>query len=247
MSDDRENLYLGEMEIESTEGWWYGNPKYRPTHVGYGLQKMIHTGDSAFEMLAVRAAPDGFNIEFTAPAGAMAGDPAHYRIQQWRYEPAFTYGGPMLDVKTLHASGAVLSGDGKTVALVIPGLKADRVTHIQLREDMRSAAGKAPWTYEVWYTLNAVPGQGNGVRPSAGPDAAGAFSVARAGAGSLRIHVALREKYALQVADLRGNRMLAAQGSGPDQFVMGPALPDGIYVLTLKTGMRSYRRLIRSF
>jgi hypothetical protein len=245
--DDDGNLYLGEMEIESSGNWWYGDPKYRPTHIGYGLQKMIHTGDSAFEMLAIRATPKGFTVEFTAPAGAAAGDPANYRIQQWRYKPTFNYAGPKLELQTLRAAEAVLSADGRTVALDIPGLKPDRVVHIQLHKDFRSAAGKAPWTYEAWYTLNAIPGPQIGAIKDRVHGTEAAYALVRGRMGGINIRVSLREKYSFSVCDLRGERILSASASGPGEFPMDAAVPEGVYSILLNAGNRSYRGLIRAF
>ncbi|MDB5105368.1 MAG: hypothetical protein JWP91_3057 [Fibrobacteres bacterium] len=246
--DGKGNLYLGEMEIESTEGWWYGDPKYRPTHIGYGLQKMIYTGDPVFEMLAVRATPKGFAIDFTSPAGPSASDPRNYRIQQWRHEPTFRYGGDMLDLQTLRADKADLSPDGKTVILDIPGLKADRVVHIQLHQDFRSRDGMAPWTYETWYTLNAIPSGEIGVvtpSPDSGPMTA--FTVAHEAGGGIRIRVSLPEKYTLGVWNLRGKRILSGTGEGPKDFPLEAVLPEGLFTISLEAGKRSYRGLARSF
>lgn len=244
--DEAGSLYLGEMEIESTEGWWYGQPD-RPTHIGYGLQKMAYQGDSAFEILTVRATPKGFSIGFTAPAGPSAGDPANYRIQQWRYQPTFEYGGPKLDSQTLRADRATLSADGKTVALEIPGLKPDRVVHIQLHRDFRSREGKAPWTYETWYTLNAIPaGDIGGVREETAAYAT-AFTVKRGGPGKTAIHVSLPEKYAVTIWNLRGTRILSAYGEGPGDFLLDQAVPEGVYPIVIQAAGRSYQGRVRHF
>ena len=242
--DPEGNLYLGEMEIESSDAWWYrGETRNRPTHIGYGLEKMIPAGDSAFEMLAVRATPKGFALDFTRPAGPAASAPASYRITQWRYQPTYRYGGPKLDSVVLPVAAASLSPDGRTATLDIPGLEPNRVVYIQLHRDFRSRAGEAPWGYEAWYTLNAIPGRENALRR---PDAAepAAFTVARGGTGRAEIRITLREAYAWEIRDLRGERVRSGAGTGPRSVSLDAALPPGMYSFGLRTSHRQYRGLI---
>ncbi len=246
--DDKESLYMGEIEIESTEGWFYkGDPKYRPNHVGFGLQKIIHSSDSAFEMLAIRATEKGFAVEFTLPVGEMAGDPTNYRIQQWRYEPTFNYGGPMLDLETLPVTTTIVSKSDKVVVLEIPGLKTDRVVHIQLHKDFRSATGKKPWVYEAWYTLNAIPNPGNGIHPVSAPEVQHAFTIMHEGCGRISIRVQLKSRYSLRVANLRGEHIFSAQGSGPAIFPLDPGLHQGVYSISLNDEHQCIRSLIQAF
>ncbi|MEW2446432.1 ricin-type beta-trefoil lectin domain protein [Streptomyces parvulus] len=128
----------------------------------HGLQKLTPNGSDAFDIRAMRAVPGGFALEYTQPLSAdTARDLAqHYRIKQWRYVPTADYGGPKVDEETLTAQSATLSGDGKTVTLTIPGLKADRVVHVRSPRPFSSAGGETLWSTEAWYTLNRLPGGG---------------------------------------------------------------------------------------
>lgn len=245
--DDGGNLYLGEMEVHTSEAWWYkGDTRNRPTHNSYGLQKMLPSGEAPFEMLAIRATPMGFEIEFTQPAGASASSAANYRITQWRYEPTYHYGGPRLDSESVAVSAVSLSADGKAANLTIPGLKPDHVVYIQLHRDLRSRAGESPWGYEAWYTLNAIPGREIPVRPSGSAQSAPAFAVCRGAAGRPEIRVALRESYFLEVWSLRGERILSTRADGPKAFPLG-ALSAGMHTLTIRTRDHAYRGAIRPF
>jgi len=243
-TDPEGDLYLGEMEVNTSESWWYhGDPRNRPTHVGYGLQKMLPAPDTVFEMRAVRALPGGFAIDFTLPAGPSAADPAHYQVRQWRYQPTFHYGGPRLDMETLPVAAARLSPDGKTVTLDIPGLKADRVAYLQLHRDLRARDGRAPWSYEAWYTLNAIPGRQDAIRPGSAADGPPAFSIARrAGGGEVR--VSLREPFSWEIRDLRGERVRSGAGEGPQAIPLSAAPGPGMHVFRLRTRHRAYRSLI---
>ncbi|GAB5518539.1 MAG: hypothetical protein RhofKO_07900 [Rhodothermales bacterium] len=131
-------------------------------HVGklmYGLQRMRYTGDPVFEMLAVRAQPDGFEIEFTeALADSIGAAASDYTIEQWYYEPTIDYGGPKLDQRGLEILDVAVSEDRKRVTLQIDGILPNHVVYFRLNDaTMRSAEGRSLWTTEAWYTLNRIP------------------------------------------------------------------------------------------
>ncbi|MBQ1075726.1 discoidin domain-containing protein, partial [Micromonospora sp. C31] len=129
--------------------------------LSYGLQKIAPNGGNHFDMRAMRALPDGFEIEYTQPlsAATAAALAARYRVKQWRYVATAAYGGPKVDEETLPVSSATLSQDGKTVTLAIDGLKAGRVVHVRSPRPFTASNGQSLWSTEAWYTLNAVPGQ----------------------------------------------------------------------------------------
>ncbi|MGX1794859.1 family 16 glycoside hydrolase [Streptomyces albidoflavus] len=126
----------------------------------YGLQKLTPSGDMAFDMLAMRAKPGGFEVEYTEPLSeeTAANLAESYQIEQWAYAPTADYGGPKIDEETLSVSEATLSEDGRTVTLSVPGLKANRVVHLRSPRPFSSAEGTELWSTEAWYTLNSLPG-----------------------------------------------------------------------------------------
>ncbi len=129
----------------------------------YGLQRMKFNGNSAFEMLAVRAKSNGLEIEFTEPLRPSDGwNPNHFAVQQWYYQPTFNYGGPKMNEMALPVQSATVSQDRKRVFLEIPGIKAGHVVHVQLKNIPISALGHEIWTTEAWYTMNAIPQGDNG-------------------------------------------------------------------------------------
>jgi hypothetical protein len=77
-------------------------------------------------------------------------------VLQWRYEPTIRYGGPKLDMEALSVSDAEASDDRRQVRLRLPGLRTDRVVHLQL-VDFVDDSGAPPFTTECSYTLNALP------------------------------------------------------------------------------------------
>lgn len=143
-------LYVGEVGM-APGGWSWQNQTA-------GLQKLTYNGKGTFEMLAVRAKPKGFEIEFTQPLDkdAIAGM-KNLLIQQWWYQPTPKYGGPKMDLTDLKASRMTLSEDGTRLYLEIPNLRKEHVVYFRLPDALKSASGQGLWTSEAWYTLNAIP------------------------------------------------------------------------------------------
>ena len=143
-------LYVGEVGM-APGGWSWQN------HTS-GLQRLTYNSKSTFEMLAVRAKPKGFEIQFTQPLGKEAiADMKNLLIQQWWYQPTFNYGGPKMDLTELKASRVSLSEDHTRLYLEIPDLRKENVVYFRLPDGLRSASGKPLWASETWYTLNEIP------------------------------------------------------------------------------------------
>jgi cytochrome c len=143
-------LYVG--EIGNPGNWAHAGGKW------FGLQKLIYTGDPAFEMLAVRAKSNGMEIEFTEPlADAYGNAISDYEVKQWYYKPTEQYGGPKLDEKFLTIKSLNISGDRKKVFLELQGLQPNHVIYIHLKGLFISRENRNLWATEAWYTLNQIP------------------------------------------------------------------------------------------
>jgi cytochrome c len=142
-------LYVGGIGMVGNWGW-QGRQ--------YGLQALAYNEKSTFEMLAVRAMPDGLEVEFTEPLAEGQGEkPADYPIEQWRYEVTPAYGGPKLDLESLPVSRVELSQDRRKARLYVQGCKERHVLHLQLSPALHSASGQTLWSGDCWYTMNAIP------------------------------------------------------------------------------------------
>ena len=131
-----------------------GNWKWRDTQEG--LQRLAPTGKTAFEMLAVHATPDGFEIEFTKPVPKeFLANPANFKADWWTYRPTMKYGGPKIDERALAVVKSRPSADGRSVRLTIPDAQVGGVVH--LVTDPKSADGDTMWSTDAYYTLNAKP------------------------------------------------------------------------------------------
>ena len=142
-------LYVG--EIGMVGGWSWRERQY-------GLQRMKYNGKVTFEMLAVRAKPKGFEIEFTeALKPGQKISASDFLIQQWWYLPTADYGGPKMDLEKLKIRTLTLSEDRKRLYLEIPNLKKEHVIYFRLPENIESLSGQFLWSSEAWYTLNNIP------------------------------------------------------------------------------------------
>ena len=152
------DLFVGGV---GSQGNWSHNDRR------FGLQRLRLNGDTAFEMLAVRAKANGFEIEFTRPLAEGAGhDAGDYLVQQWHYVPTAQYGGPKIDPHRLAVRSATVSPDRRRVFLELAGQKPGHVVYFRLnRERLRDVDERALWSTEAWYTLNAIPADPGEVLP----------------------------------------------------------------------------------
>ena len=130
----------------------------------YGLQRLVFNNKPTFEMLAVRAKPNGMEIEFTEPLQDGDGwNTEHYEVKQWYYKPTIEYGGPKLDEKKMTVKTATVSDDRKKVFLEFDGHKDNHMIYIRLKKHYMSEGGSGLWSTEAWYTMNQVPKDNPGI------------------------------------------------------------------------------------
>lgn len=144
------DLFVG--GVGSGGNWSHKNKRF-------GLQRLRYNGITTFEMHAVRAKSNGFEIEFTKPLAEGVGhDAGDYFVQQWAYKPTEGYGGPKIDPHRLAVRSATVSLDRRRVFLEIAGLKPEHIVYFRLRRDRVTDDDSADlWSTEAWYTLNAIP------------------------------------------------------------------------------------------
>lgn len=123
-----------------------------------GLERLKYNAKGVFDLLAVRARSNGFELEFTQPLAAGEGwETGNYAITQWRYVPTEQYGGPKIDEQRLSVRRASVSADRTRVALEIDGLKPGHVVHVHVPGALICERGTRLWASEAWYTLNKLP------------------------------------------------------------------------------------------
>lgn len=146
------SLYVGGVGLN----WSWG----QTGKLLYGLQRLTFNGESAFEMLAVRAQQDGIEIELTQPLASGLGlNPDDYEVKQWWYLPTKNYGGPKQNEETLIPKLIRVSPDRRRLFLQLPKMKQDHVIYVKLnRKTMTAENGSKLWSTESWYTMNRIPG-----------------------------------------------------------------------------------------
>ena len=129
----------------------------------YALERLVWTGRVPFEIRAMKALPDGFELEFTAPVDrAAAADPASYRARGFGYIFQSAYGSPVVDEEPCTIVSATPDADGTRVRLVMENLR-EGVIHEIACPGVRSAATASPGAglpllHDTgWYTLNRRP------------------------------------------------------------------------------------------
>lgn len=145
----------GSLLVGETDRGWTSIGRRRQ-----GLERVLYTGKTPFEILAMRAREDGFELEFTADLDATsATDPASYEMISYTYPYHSDYGAPEVDTKTLRVA-RVDRLDARKVRLVVEGLRRDYVHELRAR-GVRDLAG-APLLHDAaYYTLVNVPGRDN--------------------------------------------------------------------------------------
>lgn len=169
-------VLLGDNGTIITGGIGGGGNWEQAGKLTYGLQKLVPTGVTPFEMKSMELVDGKFKITYTEPvAPATLTDLAtKYVVNQWGYRPTAAYGGPKMNEETLSVTSATPSTDGTSVTLEIAGLKPNRVVHVRSPRPFASADGDSLYNTEVWYTLNALPGY---VAPPAPPATQGLYEL----------------------------------------------------------------------
>ena len=123
----------------------------------YGLQRLVWTGKTPFEIREMRARPDGFELIFTKSVDPQtAGDVTSYRMKSYTYLYHGTYGSDEIQNQTLTIREAKVSSDGKRVLLKVEGLRELFVHELEAK-GIRSQSGESLLHPEAYYTLNRIP------------------------------------------------------------------------------------------
>lgn len=145
----------GSMFVGQTSRGWSATGKSR-----FGIQRLVWTGETPFEIKTIRSRPDGFDVTFTLPVdAATAGNPASYSLNSFTYKYHHTYGSPIIDAEPLAIKGIVLAADGLSARLVLDETKLRKgYIHEVKAEGVKSKDGLSLLHTVGYYTLNEVAG-----------------------------------------------------------------------------------------
>lgn len=143
------SLFVG----ETNRGWGSAGD------ANEGLERMVYDNSKVpFEMRAIRAMPDGFEIEFTKPVDKKsAEDLASYNVESYLYKYHPVYGSPPVNKETLKVKGVKVSADGLRARLVVDGLRQYYI-HTITADGVTDQDGASSLMHPIgYYTLNSIP------------------------------------------------------------------------------------------
>lgn len=123
-----------------------------------GLQRLVWNNKVPFEMRAIRAMPDGFEIEFTKQVDRkVAEDIASYSVESYIYKYHGVYGSPPVNTEKCPIAGVKVSADGLKARLIVNNLRKyyiHTITLAAIRDKENYFNLVHPTAY---YTLNNIP------------------------------------------------------------------------------------------
>lgn len=142
------SLFVG----ETNRGWGSAGD------ANEGLERLVYNNKTPFEMKAVRAMPDGFEVEFTMPVDRKsAEDLASYDAESFIYKYHPVYGSPPVNTEKLKISGVKVSADGLKARIIVQNLRQYYI-HTLTLDGIRSQDGFYSIVHPVaYYTLNQIP------------------------------------------------------------------------------------------
>lgn len=146
------SMYVG----MSDRGWNSSGPER------WGLQRLVWTGKTPFEIKTVKAMPDGFVLEFTLPVKKeSAENPDSYQVAGFDYLYHMKYGSEVQDKKDCLLKAIKVAPDGLSVRLVLDGLREGYIHEIKC-PGILSETGTGLLHNFGYYSLNNIP-KGNGM------------------------------------------------------------------------------------
>jgi hypothetical protein len=136
---------------ETNRGWNSAGTR------SFGLERIRWTGTMPFEVKAMWARADGFELEFTKPVDtASAAKVESYLASSFTYMYQQKYGSPEIDPQPVPVTAVQVSDDGRRVRLRCSALR-ERFVHKLSVAGLRSRDGEAVSNPVGYYTLNRVP------------------------------------------------------------------------------------------
>ena len=142
----------GSMFVGMTSRGWGSTGKDN-----FGLQRLVWNGLMPFEINAIHAKSDGFEISFTQAVDVKSvKNAASYALRSYIYEYHHQYGSPIINVKDLKIKGISVSPDKKTVRISIDGIRQFYI-HEFILKGILNEEGEPLLHETAYYTLNEIP------------------------------------------------------------------------------------------
>jgi len=142
------SFFAGETE----RGWGSLGPKKN------GIERLVWTGATPFEIKEVRAQPDGFVLTFTSPVDcATAEKPESYAVAGFTYLWHRDYGSAPAQRAACPVRKVVVAPDGLSVRLATICLREGFIHEIKASGLKAAGSGEALLHPITYYTLNRFP------------------------------------------------------------------------------------------
>lgn len=126
----------------------------------FGLQRLVWSGQTPFEIKTIKAHPEGFELEFTKPVNKTTlSDPGSYQVTDFTYKYHHFYGSPVTDQQSRMIRKVTPAEDGLSVILHLDRLRKGYIHEVKAA-GIRAADGSELWHDHGYYTLNEIPGGG---------------------------------------------------------------------------------------
>jgi glucose/arabinose dehydrogenase len=123
----------------------------------HGLQRLVWTGKTPFEIREMQARPDGFELVFTKPVDrASASRLESYSMHSYTYLFHSTYGSDEIQNRELPIRSATVSEDGLRVKLQVDDLR-ELFVHELVASGVRDTDNQPLLHSDAYYTLNRIP------------------------------------------------------------------------------------------
>jgi hypothetical protein len=121
------------------------------------LQRLDWTGRVPFEILDIRARPDGFVVRFTRPVDpSLAARTESYVLQTYTHIYQQGYGSPEVDHTRPTVVAAEVAPDGLSVRLRVDGLVQGHIHDFHV-PGFKARDGELLLHDRAYYTLNEIP------------------------------------------------------------------------------------------
>ncbi|GAA0540708.1 azurin [Chitinophaga japonensis] len=162
----------------TSRGWASTGPEL------YGLQRVQFRGSTPFEMKAIRAQSNGFELEFTLPVNKkQAADINKFRVTGFTYSYHRKYGSPIINQQSCPVVKTEVSDDGRRVRIYVNGLREGYIHEVNV-SGLQSQAGVPLLHNAGYYSLNAIPAGSAAPACAVTPRSLAAAASNKAGCGS---------------------------------------------------------------
>ena len=124
-----------------------------------GLQRIRWTGKTPFELLEVRATPQGFQLQFTLPVDSASIVLEDLQVRSWTYHHWSTYGSDPVDEAAHSVDTLKLSSDGTQLDITLSDCQPGFVYEISA-PGLIAISGQTLLHDTAWYTLLSIPQEG---------------------------------------------------------------------------------------